>query len=93
MLPIIIYGIVAGGGAAVAIGSAYVYENFIDSDPAPIQNYNLNPPPPVNGEGYTYSPSVYAPQTYAPTDGGLLGGLSTPMLAAGAVAGYLLLKN
>jgi len=79
--PVIIYGIVAAGGAAVATGAVYVYETFIDSDPPSIQYYNLNAPETLNGGD---QPGA---------DGSLIAGIGTGTLLALAVGGYFLLKN
>jgi len=88
--PVIIYGIVAAGGAAVATGAVYVYETFIDSDPPSIQYYNLNAPETLNGG--TYNPTLYGGDQPG-SDGSLIAGIGTGTLLALAVGGYFLLKN
>jgi len=87
ILPVIIYGIVVAG----TLGTLYVYDNFIDTDPAVIHNYNLNAPETLNGG--TFTPTLYGGGTDA--DGstpGALGLGTTGLIAAGAAA-WFLLKN
>jgi len=86
MLPIVIGAIVLG-----TLGVTYVYERFIDSDPAPIQNYNIYPPPALNGG--TYTPTQYGGDQPGGGGDGMLAGLGTAGLLAVAAGGYLLLKD
>jgi len=89
--PVIIYGIVAAGGAAVATGAVWVYESFIDSDPASIQYYNLNAPESLNGG--TYSPTLYGGDQPADVGGSAFAGLGTTGLIALAAGAFFLLKD
>jgi len=84
--PILIYGIVAAG----TLGTLYIYDNFIDTDPAVIHNYNLNAPESLNGG--TYTPTLYGGGTEA--DGSVPGlGLGTTGLIAAGAAAWFLLKD
>jgi len=91
LAPFILYGIVAGGAAIISIGSAYVYENFIDSDPVSV-NYNIEAPESLNGG--TFTPTVFTGGVDSGSGGGLTaGGLGTGALIGLAAGAYFLLKD
>jgi len=88
MLPVII-GIVASG-----LG-LWAYEKYIDTDPAPIQNINIDAPPEV---GSDYQLNVGGQQGGGAGPGasgaaGALAGLSTGALLALGAGAYFLTKD
>jgi len=87
VLPVIIALGLAGTGL-------WAYEKYIDTDPAPIQNINIEAPPEVGGD-YTLD-SIIGQQATPGSGGGGAGagiaGLSTGALLALGGAAYFLTK-